>query len=396
MPTKKLLIAVDWYAPGYRAGGPISSCVNLARTLAPHATVGVWTSDRDLGEKTPYDGVQRNVWRAQETGEVAFYASPDRRTLRGFLAAVKEFRPDCVYLNGMFSWPCALGPLTLKARRKLQPEVVLAPRGMLKESAISRRAWKKRPTLAVLRALRMASQIKFHATSDSEAAEVRRHFGDAASVYIAGNIPMCPPKSLSSHAKRKSRLRMTLVGRVHPTKNIDFLLNAMRGVAAKCDLLIIGPSEEHRYQKHCESLAAKLPENIQVKFSGSLPPEATRAHVAASDLFALPTLGENFGHAIFEALSLGAPILISDQTIWRHLATKEAGWDLPLSRPQRFTEVINAVAAMNNQEHDRLRRGAHRFACEYFRQSDFVPEYLRLFGITESKTIEQSTRTSEC
>ena len=55
--------------------------------------------------------------------------------------------------------------------------------------------------------------------------------------------------------------------------------------------------------------------------------------MAANDLFFLPTRGENFGHVIAEALSVGTPVLISDQTPWRKLAAVGLGHDLPLAVP---------------------------------------------------------------
>ena len=44
----RLLICADWFAPGYRAGGPIRSVVNLTRLLADQADVQVLTGCRAL------------------------------------------------------------------------------------------------------------------------------------------------------------------------------------------------------------------------------------------------------------------------------------------------------------------------------------------------------------
>jgi hypothetical protein len=41
--------------------------------------------------------------------------------------------------------------------------------------------------------------------------------------------------------------------------------------------------------------------------------------LAEYDLFLFPTLGENYGHVISEALASGCPVVISDQTPWRNL-----------------------------------------------------------------------------
>ena len=55
--------------------------------------------------------------------------------------------------------------------------------------------------------------------------------------------------------------------------------------------------------------------------------------------FFFPTLGENYGHVIYEALDSGCPVLISDQTPWRGLSEVGAGWDLPLDKPDLFRQA---------------------------------------------------------
>lgn len=52
---RKVLVMVDWYAPGYKAGGPIRSAVNFADQLENELDVYVLTTDRDLNEPSPYD-----------------------------------------------------------------------------------------------------------------------------------------------------------------------------------------------------------------------------------------------------------------------------------------------------------------------------------------------------
>ena len=61
---------------------------------------------------------------------------------------------------------------------------------------------------------------------------------------------------------------------------------------------------------------------------------------AEHDLFLFPTLGENFGHVICEALIAGCPVLLSDQTPWRNLEEAGVGWDIPLGENGRFQTAV--------------------------------------------------------
>ena len=96
-------------------------------------------------------------------------------------------------------------------------------------------------------------------------------------------------------------------------------------------------------------------------------------------LFVLPTEGENFGHAIFEALAVGRPVLISDQTPWKNLSSANAGWDLPLNDPKTFSGRIELVGSMSAFELNAWCKGAYEFCSDYIRQINLKEEYKKLF-----------------
>jgi glycosyltransferase involved in cell wall biosynthesis len=86
------------------------------------------------------------------------------------------------------------------------------------------------------------------------------------------------------------------------------------------------------------------------------------ATLAGYDLFLLPTRGENFGHAIFDALEVGLPVLLSDQTPWRDLERIGAGWSLPLANPDRFAATIDDFATLDLSARLAMRRAARSLA----------------------------------
>ena len=61
------------------------------------------------------------------------------------------------------------------------------------------------------------------------------------------------------------------------------------------------------------------------------------------------TSGENFGHAIIEALACGCPVIISDQTPWNDLESFGAGWVIPLDDEKRWKSVINMANVMDSE-----------------------------------------------
>ena len=73
----------------------------------------------------------------------------------------------------------------------------------------------------------------------------------------------------------------------------------------------------------------------------------------------MPNEGDNFGHTMVEAMCAGLPLLISDQSPWRDLQARSAGWDIPLEGPARFTAAVQELVAMDQAAFDRISAGAY-------------------------------------
>jgi len=122
-----------------------------------------------------------------------------------------------------------------------------------------------------------------------------------------------------------------------------------------------------------------LPPHIQVQWQGELPHHQVEELVKEHHVFVLPTQGENFGHAIFEALAAGRPVIISDQTPWRDLSRHKAGWDLDLGELGKFSTAIERFAGMSREELNEWCMGAWQFAHHYLENSNNKKRYLELF-----------------
>ncbi|MCP4171684.1 MAG: glycosyltransferase [Fuerstiella sp.] len=378
---QKLLIAVDWFDPAVRAGGPVQSCVNLVNLLHSEANIAVVAGDRDHGDRCGFSSIRADHWQDWKNKAQVLYATPGYRRGSAFRDSVTQFAPDTVYLNGIFSTAFAVRPLLSQCRWRHQRRVVVAPRGMLKPSALKMKAWKKRPLLTLLRLARSLHNVVFHATSEEEVDEIRSVFGSAAEIYCIPNIPCLPQLKLTEHDKEPGACRLCFVGRIHPVKNLLLLLQQLQQVVGQCRLDIVGPVEDESYYQRCRAIVGTLPGNITVQFRGPLPHHETQAICAECDATVAPTQGENFGHAIFESFAMGVPALISDKTMWRNLEQQQAGWDVPLSVPGRFAEKINDLCRMNVFELQSWRRGALNLAAAFFRTHDLPGDYHQmLFG----------------
>lgn len=376
---KKILICTDWFTPAFRAGGPIRSVDNLARLLCHDADIYIYTGDRDLNDTASFEGITLNEWVDYEPGIKVYYTTPENQTRQHFRELVKKIRPDALYINSMFSKNFAIQPV-MESRRLKGIKIVVSPRGMLRSSALAYKWLKKKLFLFTARMSKIFGHVYFHATDEQEVTDIRERINAEAPVTCIHNVPAAPDAAIQFIEKKPGALNIIFTGRIHPIKNLHLLLEALHPVKSEVHCTLVGVMEDKAYWKRCEQIIKRLPANISV----APPVEETPAKLAERTrlhhLYVLPTQGENFGHAIFEAMCCGRPVLISDQTPWRNLEQKKAGWDLPLDNLQALTEKIEAVAGMNQQEWESWCTAAHELACSVFNDATVKEKYLELFS----------------
>jgi len=128
-------------------------------------------------------------------------------------------------------------------------------------------------------------------------------------------------------ALRNKRLILCM-GRVHPKKGCDLLVEAFARVLAdkqEWHLIIAGPDELCTQEKLVR-LADSLKIAHRVTWTGMLAGEMKWGALRAAEAFALASHSENFGIVVAEALACGLPVLISNKVnIWREILADRAG-----------------------------------------------------------------------
>lgn len=377
---KRLLLLSDWFDPAYKAGGPIRSAVNFVKQMKDDYEIFILTSDRDLNDMKPLSTITTDVWINYIPGVQVFYASIQNLGLNNIKAHVNTLKPDFIYLNSMFSKKFTIYPLWLKRSNRISSGIILAPRGMLKSSALDFKKRKKKIFLSLLKWMRIPQLVTFHATDEREKSDIINQFGKDTRVETISNFPASQDELSLPREKKIGALDILFVGRIHPIKGLDILLNAVKQSTQKIRLTIIGNPEDIGYLHLCKKLVNELPANVQATFKNEVPHHAIDQLLRDHHIFCLPTKGENFGHAIFESLAAGRPVLISDQTPWKNLNKYKAGWDLSLHDPDKFSEVIEQCSSMNAEELNEWCKGAWQFCNRYLQASDIKKQYLKLFS----------------
>lgn len=350
-----ILVLLGYYLPGYKAGGVLRSIANLVDHLQDDFDFRIVTRDRDLGDAAAYPGITPDRWAGHGAAQV-FHAGPKMFSNRNIAALVRETPHDLLYLNS-FMQPCLSSYPLLERRLGRIPErpTIVAPRGGFSSGALALGRGRKRLYIALTRAAGLWRDLLWQASSEYEAEDIRRVMGGTTDrIRIACDPPRRIPPSVGGARGRGVPLRLLFLSRIAPMKNLTFALDVLRRVRAPVRFSIYGPVEDQAYWEECRRRIGLLPPNVEAVYHGSVEPDAVLETLRSHDLFFLPSLGENFGHVVAEAISVGTPVLLSQETPWRGLEARGIGRDISLSDPSAFASYIEAVARCPPKEYQQL------------------------------------------
>jgi glycosyltransferase involved in cell wall biosynthesis len=267
-------------------GGPIEALIGFVAAASPPASSTV------VGPPCP--DAEREWLAAQLPPATRIvFASPWGRTIRELAG-----KADVVHVHGLLHpFSSSAASATLSSGRPL----VLGPFGTLSRYTFThRRRWLKQIYFAAIDAPFVRRAQALHFTTEAERDEAAWHgidfTGRAHVVPPPWRWPLLPPRTHTGST-------VLFLGRLHPKKGLDVLLDAWPRVSASREaarLVIAGSGDK--------SLVQEIP---GVEFKGFVTGEAKADCLANADVFVLPSHNENFGIAVLEAIAAGVPVVVS-------------------------------------------------------------------------------------
>ncbi|HEX7414875.1 MAG TPA: glycosyltransferase [Bacteroidia bacterium] len=367
--------------PAYKAGGPVKSIAALVFHLKDDFNFYIITSNKDLFSTDPHKDIKSNEWTILPNGVHVFYFSDEYFSWKNLAALLKTTIYDCIYLNSFFSKRFTIYPLLLKKLHRFNKPIIIAPRGMLSNGALQLKTTKKNVFIGLAKGLFLYKQVIWHATSAQEEDEVKSIFGANETIYKIQNLTIPPIASRTDYSKQVNEVRICCVARISKVKNILSALETLQNIKTGTIVFdLYGPAEEVNYYKLCAEFALTLPANISVSFKGDLQGNEVEKTLRKYHLFFSPTLNENFGHAIVEAMLNGCIPLISDRTPWHNLQTQNIGWDISLNEKEKFTAAIQEVLQMNQAAFETKSKVVQQYALTHCMDVANIEAYKKLFS----------------
>jgi glycosyltransferase involved in cell wall biosynthesis len=368
----RVVVSYNYFLPAFKAGGPIQSIANLIRNLGQELDLYIITSNTDFNNDIELNVIP-NEWLDFENGIAkVIYLNKDKQTFGHIKKTIKDLKPDKIFVNGIYSIPFSIVPALFFSKR-----TIMHVRGMLHPGALKQKGFKKNIFLALLKFLGIHKKIEFCVSDENEKRFTQAVFGMNTKIWIAQNFP-AKHEALPIIKKEKDSLIMNSIALISKMKNHLLVLEAIQHVTENIIWNIYGPIKDESYWNQCKVAISKLPKNIKVIYMGELNPNLIWNELEKCHVTILPSESENFGHALFESMIAGKPIITSKNTPWNQLQENKAGFNVELT-PESIANSIVKLANFNQDEYNEFCEGTKKYAQNAIDIEKIKLQYIKMF-----------------
>lgn len=269
---------------------------------------------------------------------------------------------------------------TCRIARQLGKPYIISPHGMLYPTALKVHAWKKWILLNLWYNKDIHNARCLHATCKQEM-EHCRTFGYKGPIAVIPNAVVFPEHIKSFHREEESfefvngKRHIGFLGRLHPIKkveNIIYALELLRGsengqVLLDSVCLHIMGKYDDVYESWLKEEVKRLRLENHVEFVGQVGGKEKYERLSNLSALMVPSVQENFGMIVPEALVCGTPVYASLGTPWSELNDCHAGWWRD-NIPATIAGVIKEILSLTNIELLNMGRKGRQLMEEKYEQ----------------------------
>ena len=314
-------------------------------------------------------------------GSLAFTPGA-RRWFRKRLAD-RRHRPDLVVICGLFTH--LLSVAASECRRQGIPYVI-APFGSLDSEPLSMGcarlkrlfiATSLKRDVAHMAVMQVSSQFEAQQLPDWVPAERVRVIPHGVDIPDVDSVSAAEAFWAKFPNLRERRIVLCM-SRIDPIKQINVLIEAMALLREEFpDLALVIAGKDSGHLDSLRSLTLERGLQECVVFAGFLQNQLKEGAFAAAKIFALPSMHENFGIAVVEALGRRVPVLVTPEVASHVFADEsDSGLTVP-GNPEAFADGIRSLLAADRQAMGRTRASLRQKQSFVGRGSDTDESALR-------------------
>jgi len=293
------------------------------------------------------------------------------------------------------------------ARKKGKPYVV-SPHGMLYPTALKVKPWKKWPMLKLWFNEDIMKADCLHVTCKEEM-EHCRTFGYKGPIAVIPNAVVFSDDVIEAQSKPEGKRILGFLGRLDPIKKVENVLYAIYKLRAEglevrelLSFQIMGKFND-QYEQWLQDEVKRLGLEDCVEFVGFVSGKEKYERLSKLSALMVPSVQENFGMIVPEALICNTPVYASTGTPWEELngcelrevestgsPTKslelrvssinhgQCGWWRDNS-PETIAEVIKEILTLSNAELLEMGKNGRKLMEEKYEQHKVASTMKRLY-----------------
>lgn len=260
--------------------------------------------------------------------------------------------------------------------KKIDNKILIFPRGELLQINSS---FKKRTYIKFIKIYSLFKKINFVATSQIEYESLIKQFGN----YQNFSIKYCTDfldvlkkdYQIENYKIARKNIKLVFISNLNTNKNVRFLIEIMSHLPENYCLDIYGDGSNEEYINQLKDDIQKKCLSSRVTLKGAIEHKYVVNIFSKYNAFVFPTLSENFGYAIYEALQAGCIPIISNTTPWNNIHKKcglvidinDEAITWALKTKDLFLKNDNSLISMSNS--------CKEFAINFYNNSEAKKEF---------------------
>lgn len=268
-----------------------------------------------------------------------------------------------------------------------QIPVVLSPRGMLTNYTQSNRNSFSKNLIHRLIGKKLLRYCHIHATSEHEKQDILTIVAPKSIKVIPnlvelGGVERLKLKEQSNETFHeltdgKRPFKLIFLSRIEEKKGLTLLFEALAIAEIDFTLTIAGSGNED-YIRSLKINATNIKIDHQIIWLGQVKNEDKFELLRKHDCMVLTSYNENFANVVIESLSVGTPVLVSNQVgLSAYVKENDFGWITDLTTPSIANSLINAYQNVNKR--NEISKLAPTIIFKDFNDKILAQKYIKLY-----------------